>query len=307
MRLSQLEYFVKVAECGSITKAAQELFLSQPSLTKSIANLEAQYDIKLLERTAKGITVTTQGQEFLEYAKAALDACHALENTFGNKGIQNLQRLRIASQQFDFLYPMVERMYRESSEAFHFDIEETDRGHILDRLAKREADIGLLVLSKNDSRYFEQELQKHSLQIGTLAYSPTYVSMGKQSPYYGRDTITAAEASTQLHVVLDTEKSMRRNYCLDTQNQYVDPTKLIFCNTIGACIHFMQTTEAMLYTPEWVLGMMPREDIFSTVLHEDDYAVSAEQNRLVWVCREGEELPASASRFLQLLREKFNT
>ena len=57
MRLVQLEYFIKIAECGSITKAAQELYVSQPSLTKAIASLEAEYDIKLLERTSKGVRI----------------------------------------------------------------------------------------------------------------------------------------------------------------------------------------------------------------------------------------------------------
>ena len=54
MRLNQLEYFIKVVECGSITKAAQELYLSQPSLTKAVSGLEAEYDVKLFDRTAKG-------------------------------------------------------------------------------------------------------------------------------------------------------------------------------------------------------------------------------------------------------------
>lgn len=53
MRLSQLEYFIKIAQCGSITKAAQELFLSQPSLTKAINNLETEYNLQLLERTGQ--------------------------------------------------------------------------------------------------------------------------------------------------------------------------------------------------------------------------------------------------------------
>ena len=143
MRLSQLEYFIKIAQCGSITKAAQELFLSQPSLTKSINNLEAEYNLQLLERTAKGIRVTPQGQEFLEYAKAAVDACKRLEHTFGRQKQQPIQRLRIASQQFDFLYPVLEQLYAMHCTApIHIDLEEADRGTILERVEKRESDMG---------------------------------------------------------------------------------------------------------------------------------------------------------------------
>ena len=58
MRLNQLEYFLKVVECGSITKAAQELYLTQPSLTKAISSLEAEYNMKLFNRTSKGLSLT---------------------------------------------------------------------------------------------------------------------------------------------------------------------------------------------------------------------------------------------------------
>ena len=75
MRLYQLEYFLKIVECGSITKAAQELYLSQPSLTKAIAGLESEYNIKLFSRTAKGISLTTDGLEFLEYARNIVENC----------------------------------------------------------------------------------------------------------------------------------------------------------------------------------------------------------------------------------------
>lgn len=74
MRLNQLEYFIKVVECGSITKAAQELYLSQPSLTKAVSGLEAEYDLKLFDRTAKGLKLTPEGRDFLEYAKSVVES-----------------------------------------------------------------------------------------------------------------------------------------------------------------------------------------------------------------------------------------
>lgn len=117
MRLNQLEYFIKVVECGSITKAAQELYLSQPSLTKAVSGLEAEYDLKLFDRTAKGLKLTPEGRDFLEYAKSVVESSQALDRTFGNK--QNnfsIQRLAVASQQFDFIYDILLLLYKENSD-----------------------------------------------------------------------------------------------------------------------------------------------------------------------------------------------
>lgn len=306
MRLSQLEYFIKIAQCGSITKAAQELFLSQPSLTKAINNLETEYNLQLLERTAKGIRVTPQGQEFLEYAQAAVDACKRLETAFGQQNPYSIQRLRIASQQFDFLYNTLEQLYNtHRPEPIHIDLEETDRGAILERVEKRESDIGLLVLAQSDGKSFEQDVQKRALEVHTLETSPVYVSMGKKSPLYQQAHISTAQASCHPHVVLDTEKSMRRDFYLHQQNYYVDRNRLIFCNTIGACIHFLKETEALLYTPKWVLGMLAQEDIYSTVLEEENGQPFAEVNYLIWIQRQGESLPPLAKQFIQLLSAGF--
>ena len=96
MRLNQLKYFIKVVECGSITKAAQELYLSQPSLTKAVSSLEAEYNLKLFDRTAKGLSLTPRGRDFLEYARSVLDSSKALDQTFGRKDHPFIQRVAIA-------------------------------------------------------------------------------------------------------------------------------------------------------------------------------------------------------------------
>lgn len=306
MRLAQLEYFIKIAECGSITKAAQELFMSQPSLTKSIGNLEHEYNIQLLARTPKGIQLTPQGREFLEYAKAAVNACQALESNFGSKQNKKIQRLVIASQQFDFLYPVIEQIYHTCSRStFHIDLEETDRGSIIAQLEKREADIGLAVLTQHDSKKFERALQEKSLEIHTLDRSTVYVSMGKNSPLYGQTNITATEASRHPHVVLDTEKNMRRELYLNVESQHVDPSKLIFCNTIGACNYFLQKTDALLYTPKWVLKLLPQSDVHSAPLLEADGSPFPDVNRLVWLKRSNEIFTPLEEQFLQLLTAHF--
>ena len=67
MKMKQLEYLIKIAECGSISKAAQELYISQPSLTKAISGLEEEFHVQLLLRKPRGVELTIEGKSFLHY------------------------------------------------------------------------------------------------------------------------------------------------------------------------------------------------------------------------------------------------
>lgn len=69
MTLAQLKYVVTVAKAGTMTEAAKELFISQPSLTKSIKELEKEMHVRIFDRTNKGIVVSKDGEEFLAYAR----------------------------------------------------------------------------------------------------------------------------------------------------------------------------------------------------------------------------------------------
>lgn len=305
MRLSQLEYFIKVSECGSITRAAQELYLSQPSLTKSISNLEAEYGIQLLERTPKGIRVTTRGREFLEYAQNVVAATQELDNTFRGEGEGTARhRLYIASQQFDFLYDVVSQIYKEyCKDTIHIDLDETNRGSIIERVWNREVDIGLLVLTKEDTRNFRQELQEKNLEIHTLDISSAYVSMCGSSPLFGKPHISTAEASQYPHVVLDMEKGMRKELYMEQSEWYMDNGHVIFCNTVSACLYFMEAIGALLYTPKWVQGLLPEEKVYTTQLELTDGNPYPDVSRLVWIKRETESLNALEELFIRKIEE----
>ena len=65
MTLQQLKYLVTVAECGSISEAAQKLFISQPSLSAAIQNLEKEMGVTAFSRFSKGVVITREGEELL--------------------------------------------------------------------------------------------------------------------------------------------------------------------------------------------------------------------------------------------------
>ena len=306
MRLNQLKYFIKVVECGSITKAAQELYLSQPSLTKAISSLETEYDLKLFSRTARGLNLTPEGRDFLEYAKGVIDSTQALENTFGKQNNLSIQRLAVASQQFDFIYDILLMLYKENREKLlQIDLKENDRGEIVEMVAECKADIGILVVSEKDSRNFRSELQSRNLEMYTLDYSSVYVNMGKKSCLYDREAVDVEEAEKYLHLSLDTDQSMRRElrYRKD-RGDGINHEHMVFCNTVGICRRFLEETEALLLTPKWVLGFFEGTQIRSVPLMMDgkNYPLV---NRLIWIKRANEVFRPLEERFMELLKNRF--
>lgn len=305
MRLYQLEYFIKIVECGSLTRAAQELYLSQPSLTKAIASLESEYNLKLFSRSARGIRLTPKGRDFLDYARSVVESCHALENTFGRKDRPIVERIAVASQQLDFVYDVILNLYRENSDrTLQIDLKENDRGEIIRMVEDCRADIGILVLSERDSKTFKSELKTKNLEMHTLDRSPVYVSMGRHSKLYDCDKITNDEAKQQLQIVLDTEQTLRRELRYKKEYDAYGHDRLIFCNTIGVCRKFLEETDALLLTPKWVLGHFDGTKIRSVPLSiKGDESLKI--NRLVWIKRTGEEFHPLEERFTELLETHF--
>ncbi|WP_337370929.1 LysR family transcriptional regulator, partial [Parolsenella catena] len=84
MTLTQLRYVAKVAECGSITEAARQLYISQPSLSSAVRELEAELGIVIFNRSARGISLTPDGSEFLSYARQILEQTELVEQRYAH-------------------------------------------------------------------------------------------------------------------------------------------------------------------------------------------------------------------------------
>ena len=84
MTIQQLKYIIKIVECGSITEAARQLYISQPSLSAALKELESEFGIELFYRTAKGISLTAEGTEFLSYARQVIEQTQLLEQRYTN-------------------------------------------------------------------------------------------------------------------------------------------------------------------------------------------------------------------------------
>src|SRR5699024_4453210 len=124
----QLTYVLTVAQSGSFTKAGKELYISQPSLSKAITNLEKEYRINMFERTTKGVRVTAEGRDFLYYAKKVMTSIDAMDTIFSAHDQEKKSILSLATQQFDFLYDILLHLYEEYHDtSIHFNVVEGNR------------------------------------------------------------------------------------------------------------------------------------------------------------------------------------
>lgn len=101
MTLQQLKYITTVAEIGTITEAANSLYISQPSLTNAIHELEKEMDIVIFNRTNKGITISKEGEVFLGYARQVLEQTAILEDKY-KRGNGGKKQFRVSTQHYSF-------------------------------------------------------------------------------------------------------------------------------------------------------------------------------------------------------------
>ena len=101
MKLQQLVYVTKVAECGSITEAARRLYVSQPSITSAIHDLEQEMNVHIFDRTNKGVVVSEEGETFLGYARQVLEQTELLEDKYKNPA-QRVPHFSVSCQHYSF-------------------------------------------------------------------------------------------------------------------------------------------------------------------------------------------------------------
>lgn len=302
MKIKQLEYLVKVAECGSISKAAQQLYISQPSLTKAIMSLEEEYGIQILVRKARGVELTVDGKSFVRYAHRVLTAVDALESNFCDKSSTENSQLYVATQQLDFAYDLFLKTYLQNQDKrIHYNLVETDRNGVTRMVLDGKVDLGLMVRSSTDAKTYLWNTEAKKLNIYTIERAGVYVCMGPYSPLYHRQSITFEDVEDRFQVVLDMEEAATKDLFVDNTNNHFNTEKIIFFNSIGACERFLLETDAIMYVAKWAIHCFKDPRIHVLPVSDADPNTS----ELLWLKRAGEPIMPTEMQFLGHLYHHF--
>ncbi len=189
MTLIQLHYLIVIAETNSLNKAAEQLYVSQPSLTSAIKELEKELGVTLLYRSGRGVTLTNDGVEFLLYAKQLYSQYEAVLEKYGMGGAHK-KKFGVSTQHYSFAVKAFVDMAKEfDMSRYEFAVRETRTAEVIRDVSTMKSEIGILYLCDFNRKSMEKLLKSASLEFHHLIECQAYVYIWKNHPLAKEKTI----------------------------------------------------------------------------------------------------------------------
>ncbi len=193
MTLQQLKYVDAVAECGSLSEAARQVFVTQPTLTESIRALEEELRVAIFTRSSRGVTVTREGEEFLASARQILDDAARIQEKYTGKAVRRPQ-FAVSCQHYAFAADAFMEVVKENAaDSYDFTLRETVTSEIIDDVARHRSEIGIMYLSKRNEPAITKILRKEELTFEELFSARPHVFLGKDHPLAKKKSIRPLE------------------------------------------------------------------------------------------------------------------
>lgn len=193
MTLTQLRYAITVAKAKSMNEAARSLFISQPSLSTAIRDLEEEIGIEVFKRTNRGISVTPEGEEFIGYARQVVEQYQLIETKYISKESVK-KKFAVSMQHYSFaVVAFVEMVKQFGMEEYEFAIRETKTFEVIEDVRDFRSEIGILFINDFNQRVLRKLFQESGLEFHELLKCGIYVYLWKGHPLAGQDEITLEE------------------------------------------------------------------------------------------------------------------
>lgn len=193
MTLQQLKYVTTIANIGSISEAAKRLFVSQPSLTKAIKELEKEMGITIFDRTNKGITVSKEGESFLGYARQVLEQAALLEEQYKSQS-GGKKQFSVSTQHYSFaVNAFVELLKGAEIDQYDVSLRETQTYEIIDDVAHMKSEIGLLYYNDFNRPVLEKLIHTNELTFTELFTAHPHIFIGKTHPLAHKEVVSMDE------------------------------------------------------------------------------------------------------------------
>ena len=200
MNLLHMKYAVEVARLGSLNKAAETLMIAQPNISRSIKELEADLGITIFQRSAKGMVLTPEGEEFMDYARDILGRIEKIEQSYRD-GSHKKRRFSISVPRACYISAALTEFSKRIGEG---DIEvyykETNSKKTIRKLIDGEYKLGIIRYSENYDKYYKTMLEEKGLNCELVAEFSYVLIMSRDNPLAQKETITYSDLSDYIEI-----------------------------------------------------------------------------------------------------------
>ena len=297
MNIQQLRYVVAIANSGTFREAAEKMYVSQPSLSISVRDLEKELGFKIFRRTSSGTFLTRRGMEFYEKAQELVKGFDVFQNQYANPE-EEKKEFSISSQHYDFLPPLITQFSVLYPENKDFRIFESTTVQILDEVAQGHGELGIIYLNKQNTKGIMQRVDKLGLEVVDLIPFQTHIYLRKGHPLAKKESLVMDDLAHLPTVRFTQEKD---EYLYYSEN---------FVDTSSSSQLFNVTDRATLN------GILERTDAYATGSgFLDSQSVNGItvipliddlNNKMVYVKREEVDLSPVAEKFVQVMEAYFD-
>lgn len=193
MNINQMKYVIEVANSTSMREAASKLFVSQPALSSSVRELEEELGIIIFDRTNKGIRLTDEGRDFLNYAKKAVAQYQIVEDRYIGKH-KGSEIFSVSTQHYSFAIKSFTNMLKRFElDKYNFSIHETRTNEVLDNVRDLKSEVGIVSYSGANKTLIKKLIKEYKLEFEPLMQRETYVYVWENHKLAKRKEISLSE------------------------------------------------------------------------------------------------------------------
>ena len=298
MQRRNLEYFVTVVDCGSISAAAQKLFVAQPSLSRAINAMERQMDCRLLECTGRGVVPTAAGRQLYYYSRSILDKFQMLDRLYHGGEEQMVSRLHVSVALLFLKDSLLETVYRQmNTPDAEICFYETTLEPLLEQVAEGRSELGLAVVNDHQLPLFTRMSQARELELTPLDEPrPPFVQVHSAHPLTRQQQLCCRQLFEYPRLMAPADFFTNLNQAVyeDMKRPAHLPRRTIVANSYHTILRMLRNTNGYMIGNCWQQEELTACGIRS--LHLTDAPVRL---NLILVRRQRQELSGCASRFLE--------
>ena len=295
MTLQQLKYALAIADCGSMNEAAKQLFISQPSLSETMKELETETGIEIFLRSNRGISLTPEGEEFLGYARQVTEQFGLLQSRYIEK--KKKEKFSVSTQHYTFaVKAFVETVKKLGMERYEYAVHETTTYDVITDVRSFKSEIGVLYLNDFNEKVMMKTIQENGLEFKELFSCNTFVYLWSGHPLAGQDMISMEELDDYPCLSFDQGKYHSLFLAEEMKSDY-EYKRLIKANDRATLPNLMVGLNAYTLCSGIICEELNGSDYMAVPLRE------TERMRIGYIVRKGQKVSKIGKLYIEELKK----